>query len=238
MKTTYKTLVKASLLAVVGILFLPLLARSGEPPASAEVARLVKAYAFSVNSNLNPRTEFPLQEFKIKGLWEQMHLQLWDVKCALDQKEFCPFNVLYHDTNIVTIGCSVGGYGMMSGLVLSNAFYYTYSWGSGVHRSHVGKLVVAGGKLKFSETGGFTNKDLFVGTNAAGAVRVFAGTFRHFNDWSGTEFGSIAPATDSELRLIAPDGSTQKPSLPWPRIGDSAIPTNKAESTQSRSKAP
>ena len=36
----------------------------------------------------------------------------------------------------------------MSGMVSKGEFYYTYSFGSGIHRSHVAKLQLLDGRLK------------------------------------------------------------------------------------------
>ena len=45
---------------------------------------------------------------------------------------------LVYDNSVYPLGCAVGGYGVTEFAYTDNTLYFIYSWGSGMHRSHIG----------------------------------------------------------------------------------------------------
>jgi hypothetical protein len=58
--------------------------QAANPPATEEVARLVREFAFSANPKLSPKTEFRIRGLEVKGLWQQVQLQVYDVQYLID----------------------------------------------------------------------------------------------------------------------------------------------------------
>ena len=77
----------------------------------------------------------------------------------------------------------------MSAVMVGDELYYTFSWGSGIHRSQIGRLSTDGAGLTINESGGYEDVDLFV-HKADNRVQVEEGRFIDFNSWeSGRTFG-------------------------------------------------
>ena len=77
----------------------------------------------------------------------------------------------------------------MSAVMVGDELYYTFSWGSGIHRSQIGRLSADGAGLTINESGGYEDVDLFV-HKADNRVQVEEGRFIDFNSWeSGRTFG-------------------------------------------------
>jgi hypothetical protein len=68
---------------VFGMAFLPSVVLAADAPEPEKLARLVKDYAFSTNSNLNINTQFKISELKVPGLAERLGVGLFDVKCGI-----------------------------------------------------------------------------------------------------------------------------------------------------------
>jgi hypothetical protein len=172
-----------------------------------QIAHLIRTFAFSANTNLNPATEFDIQIEPIRDLWDSLAVQVMIVREAVRGGEFNRFACIIHDGTVRAIGQSIGGYGLMSGLVQGQSFYFTYSFGSGVHRSHVGKLQIENGEVKVWDTGGFVNQDLFLRrTNTA--VTVESGRFESFNGWQDLgDFGWIDESDPAATTLVGTNGN-------------------------------
>ncbi len=81
---------------------------------------------------------------------------------------------------VQTFGATFGGHGLMSALVQNGCMYYSFSWGSGLHRSHVGRLKIKGESLEVWESDWFPNADVIV--RLAGAkVEIVHGEYVGFN---------------------------------------------------------
>lgn len=152
----------------------------GSPNAS-QIDEQFRNFAFSTWTNMDPATQFNIRVEPVQGLWETMQIQLMIVP------EFSSwlyrYPCLLHNGKVQTIGICIGGYGLMSGLVQGTNFYYTYSWGSGIHRSQVGKAQIVDGQVNFWETTGFwaAGPDLFLSRRSDGKIAVVSGTFEGFN---------------------------------------------------------
>jgi hypothetical protein len=132
----------------------------------------------------------------------------------LNGQEFNGFACVLREEGVSVLGESFGGHGLMSGLVKGQSFYFTYSWGSGVHRSHMGKLQLVDGAVKMWDTGGFLNQDLFLRrTNTEIAVE--SERFESFNGWLGPgSFGWIDESQPAATKLVGADGSVLAVFLP------------------------
>ncbi|MCP4150022.1 MAG: hypothetical protein GY757_19910 [bacterium] len=202
-------------LIALSILLLPFLAHGAEKMSSDEVMPLFQDYAFSQNPNLNPNTTFDIREFPVDKLWQNLKLQIFLVRFLGPDKESSNGGIyLYHNKQISPFACSFGGHGLMSGFVLKHSFYYSYSWGSGIHRSVIGMLKVEGGKLDIRESDGFFHRDLFVEKTSDGQIRVVSGQLNAFNQWTQAAFfGKIEINEPSRLRIIDREGAEIKPEL-------------------------
>lgn len=207
----------ARLLFLIAVLSVGLIARAEDAPNAEQVQRLVRDFAFAFNPNLNTNTVFQIRKLAVDRLWESMRLQVFDVAYTLKNVEwFNGFVGVYHDGKITSLAPSVGGYGLMSGLIDNGEFYYTYSWGSGIHRSHVAKLRIADGKLKSTDSGGFEGQDLFVAADSGGKVRVVSAEFKEFNRWEkGKDIGFVGMTNSSALQIVGPKGEVIQPTFPY-----------------------
>jgi len=64
--------------------------------------------------------------------------------------------------------------------------YYTYSFGSGRHRSHLAQLSIVESKLIFTESGPLMDQDCFVKQDGA-RLRLEKGKFKKLNVWKAEE---------------------------------------------------
>ena len=89
------------------------------------MAQSVRAFAFSADPQLNPESEFDIRIEPIRGLWEGLQVQVTVVRCIAGGQEFSRFACVLHQGVVRTLGTSLGGYGLMSGLVHGESFYFT-----------------------------------------------------------------------------------------------------------------
>ncbi len=157
---------------------------------------------------MNPETEFDIRIEPIAAIWEGLRIQVLVVRCGLDGQTPNQFACVVYQGTVKTLGASIGGYGLMSGLAQGQSFYFTYSWGSGVHRSHAGKLQIVNGAVQLWDSGGFLNVDLFLSRRPNGDVAVESGKFESFNGWGQpAEYARIDESDPSNTKLVALDGS-------------------------------
>lgn len=175
---------------------------------ASQIAQSVRAFAFASNPQLNPLTRFDIRLEPIRGLWEALQIQVAEVWCGLEGQQVNPFAcVIYHGA-VKVLGSSFGGYGLMSGLLQGEGFYFTYSWGSGIHRSHLGKLQIVNGEVKLWDTGGFNSLDLFFSRRVNGEIVVEAGRYEGFNAWQQpVSYGRIDESDPASTKLVGADGS-------------------------------
>lgn len=99
-----------------------------------------------------------------------------------------------------------GGHGLMSAAMHKGTLYGSYSWGSGLHRSHLFSLTIADAKPKLRETGGFASKDLFVSVGKDGTLAVQSGGFQAFNKWKNVADFGVLSIVEKELRVVDANG--------------------------------
>lgn len=175
------------------------LSATGPRPVSTEEFKdLARQYAFREKPGLNPQTEFDVREYEIPNLWKQLRAQVFLVRyLGNDGKEWASADLLCRDGKIMPITNTFGGWGLMSAVVDDNALFYTYSWGSGVHGSHIARLCVDGSRISIVESQPYWNRDVFVRLCENGVVAE-SGEFHSFNRWR----------CDSELGTLCVRGGT------------------------------
>ncbi|MBN1610840.1 MAG: hypothetical protein JW940_29685 [Polyangiaceae bacterium] len=177
-----------------------------------EAAALVAEWAFDENPDLNPTAAFDVLEYDVPDLWETLRVQLFYVDyVSTDGQHFNSALLAYYQGELYPFAATFGGHGLMSGVLQGDAFYYSYSWGSGIHRSVLGRLTIGDAEPEFVESGGFMNIDLFL-TLGDTEIQVEQGTYRDYEDWTGAvPFGTLVDrgtelgVIDSEGNEIVPD---------------------------------
>jgi hypothetical protein len=125
---------------------------------------------------------------------------------------------MYNGGKISVLAPAVGGHGLMSGVMHNGEFYYTYSWGSGIHRSHVAKLRLEKGEMKSWESGGFQDIDLFVTADSGRGVRINSGKFKDFNKCeSDKRFGTLSVLNSREIQIVGTNREVISPTFPFKR---------------------
>lgn len=190
MKRLFRTLATLAL-AWAGLLACH--AAFGQNPAPPpDFQKLVKSYAFENQPKLNPETQFAIEEYSIDGL-KALNVQIILARyLGADGGQFNEALLLYHNGKLSPLAITVGGQGLMSAVVSGGKLYYTYSFGSGRHRSHLAQLSIAGGKPTFAESGPLLDQDCFVKQDGA-RLRLEKGKFEKLNVWkAGRKIGEVA----------------------------------------------
>lgn len=121
----------------------------------------------------NPYT-LRLTMHEVSGLWDSLGICLFVAEYrSADGTWFRNEEFLYRKGAIRYFTDCFGGWGMMSGQMMGSALYYTYSWGSGIHRSHIGRLSIDHDTIVIRESGGYADKDLYVAEPENGVIPVF-----------------------------------------------------------------
>ena len=173
--------------AVLGLLFLGFLNApahsSGSESRSVETA--FQLYASVHFPELAPRTRFHLDRYEIPGLEEKLSSTAYLASfLGPNGRPFNELLLLFRKGEVTPFGTVFGGWGLMSAAVHGNCLYYTYSWGSGIHRSHVGRVSIVQGKLRILDSIGYQNANIFVKVSGQG-VSAYQGEFTSFNQWRG-----------------------------------------------------
>ena len=70
-------------------------------------------------------------------------------------------------------------------------------------------------ELKFWESGGFADRDLFVSPTSSGGIQVVSGKYVEVNQWfDSQEFGLIDQQDPAQMQIIGPDGAVVGTLLP------------------------
>lgn len=181
------------------------------------MSALIKAYSLATNPNLTPDFRLVVTEYEVKDLYDSLGIQVFHADfLSQDGTWFRSGGYLYLNGTVTLFSDSFGGWRLMSGVVVKRTFYYTYSWGSGIHRSHVGCLFLDGDSLIFLDTGGFMNFDLFVSNCASDSICVYTGVSKSFNSWIliKDDGGRVIDNNKSRLAVIDSTGKEVLPDIP------------------------
>jgi hypothetical protein len=100
---------------------------------------LVRAMFLSEKPDMDPTVEFPLREFTTDEMWQRMGIQVFQVSGGIYEY----YTYVIADDRVEQLGEAFGGSGVTSIHVtdldrdVDPELTYTYSWGSGIHRSQV-----------------------------------------------------------------------------------------------------
>jgi hypothetical protein len=157
-------------------------------PESPDIASVESAFHKSQGAKIDSLTAVKFERYEIPGLFKKLGANAYVARLLdpdgnlLDEVPF-----LFRDGDVRSLGIAYGGWGLMSAVVYGNCLYYTYSWGSGIHRSHIGRVSLHPGELRLRESIGYQNVDLFVKVENRG-VAIYEGEFISFNNWRGKSF--------------------------------------------------
>jgi hypothetical protein len=143
---------------------------------------------------MKPGYRLALHEYSVPKLRETLEAGLFLAELSSSENG-APFNqllFLYRNGRILPLGATFGGHGLMSAVVVDGELYCTYSWGSGLRRSHVARITPSGDRLLVRESRGFPSVDLFVRL-AGGRLLVEEGAYRSFNASSGAVYSAEIP---------------------------------------------
>ena len=157
--------------------------------------QLVRQWAYDTQPGLRGKgVRFAIEPYSVPGLKDALDLGLILVRflSAEEGQQFNEAILIHRDDTLTTFASAFGGFGLMSAVVAEGSLYYSYSFGSGIHRSHVGVLRKNGeGELELRESGGYFSDDLFVRVKE-GEIVVESGQYETFNRWSSPKsFGKV-----------------------------------------------
>ena len=142
----------------------------------------------------------------VPGLFEKLGVQIFSVKTSANPE---PVRYFYADNTIDAIP-SFGGQGLMSAVLVSRkdiphlSLYYTFSFGSGIHRSHIGHIYRDGnGAMVKIDSEGFQGMDLFASVDEEGKTHIHSGDYKAFNKWTPDDKSHfiIDPSERSFIKL-------------------------------------
>jgi LysM repeat protein len=113
-----------------------------------DAERRVRDYIFSNQPDMNPEALFPLSDITPDEAWQRMGVQVFKVTDGVKMSE----TYLIYANEVVELGTGFGGMGVDHMQVTDldrdsfPEFVFTYSFGSGIHQSSVGIVVINSGR--------------------------------------------------------------------------------------------
>ena len=179
-------------------------------------------YAAHLGPSLDPSLTVAAEEKLVPGLWDEMRAQLFSGKVYLaDGSTSSECSFIYRDCAlmILTEDCSWFG-PILSGAATKGAFYYSWSWGSGIYRSFLGKVAPDDDRLVKTSSVAYFNPSMgppgLVVASEDGQVVVYRATvhWAKFNEWQNPELiGTLADDGD-HLAIVDSDGQELPNVLP------------------------
>jgi hypothetical protein len=172
-----------------------------------EAAKAFAAYKKQTVPGLNPQLIFTAREKTVPGLWESLKGQLFSGIMDLGT------NAPVSETSFFYWNCTLTALGdsgpITSGVVADGAFYYSWSSGSGIFRSALGKLIVSRGSVlvKYGSPAyvnpGFGPPGLVVAYEG-GQVVVYRATvgWAKFNEWQNPEYIGLLKDFGDHLSIM------------------------------------
>jgi hypothetical protein len=174
----------------------------------AEATAAVREEIFRSKPGMNPSCVFPLKELTTTEVWDRLHIQVFAVTDGIYMDQ----DFIIHQRKVSPLGIGLGGYGVMSMCVADLAddghaeLVFTYSWGSGIHRSLVG--IWTGGESWIDAKPALGDYDLWLEKIDDHHVRVafgqfdpFSGKFHRFGDFGTVRLTGEAASGHLEIIL-------------------------------------
>jgi hypothetical protein len=193
------------------------------PLDTAQATGLATQTILTANPDLARDTTFAVTELPVAGSWEALNVQLFHVSfVGADSQPFREEFYARHGSDFELLVSNGGAYGLSSATVSDDALYYSYAFGSGVLRSHVGRLRLRDCVLERVESGGYAPGGgpplLFVkpsgNVTRGGAVVAEAGVYDAFNSWHAEVWFGTVLATETSLGLVDADDQVIEPNFP------------------------
>ncbi len=187
---------------------------SGNRINLAHAENLIREYLSVNEPSLAPDYVLEIAEAQMPDLWNTLRIQIFNVDFLSNSSTYfrtSPF--VYHDAEVNPFELSTGVHGVMSGYLKNDVLYYTYSWGSGIKRSHLGTIRMIDCVLQCTDSGGFGDVELFV-SGVEDDIILETGKYEGFNKWSDPEyFGDIVDAM-TNVAVIDEVDETIQPDFP------------------------
>jgi hypothetical protein len=180
----------------------------GERVGLEQATALVRAWIFEEKPTMNESMEAPLVELTTDEMWHRLGVQLFQVT----EGEWAYSSYCVFDGRAYFLCQGFGGNGIMSACVTDldsdgvPELTYTYSWGSGIHRSLIGVARVEGDHLLQEEPAMAFIGDLFVRKESDTRVVVEIGRY----EW---EFSSWTPEAQLGAIEVEAEGSQLLPRI-------------------------
>ena len=139
----------------------------------------MRARVFADNPKMNPSVTTPLVELTTEEMWQRLGLQLYSVTEGVAQCR----SFLVLDRRAHPLAGGFGGHGLQSACVTdldgdgAAELTYSYSWGSGVHRTQLGVCVFDGETPRPRDAALAFAGDFFVWKEGDAEVVVELGTY-------------------------------------------------------------
>ncbi len=198
---------------------------SGSAAAASNVAleAQVREFVRKDNPDFRQSTPVVLEEYPVAGLAEQNGARLYLARLlGNDGQQFNELLFLYYNKAMTALGSTLGGHGLMSAVLFERRLHYTFSWGSGLHRSHLGRISFSRGNATAVQSEGIANVDLFLRLEGESLI-VEAGQFVGFNSWrNGKSRGNVEQVWASVNRIDPAFSSAVLDSSPGVSVARSA----------------
>ncbi len=181
---------------------------------AAQAETLIREYLSAKEPSLVTGYILEIAETQIPELWNALRIQIFNADFLSNSGVyFRTSSFVYHDMKVTPFEQPTGNHGVMSGYLKKDVLYYTYSWGSGIKRSHLGTIRMLDCVLQCTDSGGFSDVDLFV-SGTKDDVVLETGKYESFNNWSDPEyFGDIVDAM-ADVAVIDEADETIQPDFP------------------------
>ena len=168
----------------------------------AEATALVRTRIFEDRPDMNPSVQAPLAERTTDEMWDRLGVQLFVVTEGVAECE----SFLVRRGRVHSFCGGFGGHGIQSACVTDldsdgePELTYTYSWGSGIHRSLVGVSRFVDDELRMEDAEVAYVGDLFVRKESDALAIVEIGEYGwEFGAWNATaRFGEVELAREGD----------------------------------------
>jgi hypothetical protein len=165
-------------------------AQAAERLTVPEAEKLIDAHIRAATPTMNPAAKFPVKELTTDEVWKRMSVQVFQVTGGVRE---CETFLVRGGKEVRPLGIGFGGSGVMS-LCIADLdrdgkpeLVYTYSWGSGDHRSHAAVYREKDGKVQEAVVPFAFKGDMFASSFPDGSVEVEIGRYRQqVNRWIKT----------------------------------------------------